>query len=438
MPLSIFSDDPTLFPTGMTDTHTSSTSDVSVSAPGSQARLQALRDRHERLESYLRSDPGNNALLIDAFETAIACGAWERAAFHLQHALTLHTDTLAWRLREGDLWLAQEQYDQALEVLEALAGTPNPPAGFSDVVLHNLGFIEQRRGQFSACIKRLAPRLEEMARASKSEIPPVATRALQQLWLRALHHGGEVMRAVEWAHEAERNAQLDAQAAGIASLAAIDASDFPAAQRWAVMSMRSDGPHDHPTEALVAQASLALAARDAEQARQFAGAALQRNPVDGRAWSAMGFSALLAGQLDAAHEAFERALSVMGQHIGTWHGLGWTQILQSRLPAAQQSFVTALELDRNFAESHGGLAVALAMQGKREEAQIHVDLALRLDRANISGRYAQALLSGEIKDARDVQRLARRLLGGHAAPLGGDMAQAFGSADEGPASDRQT
>ncbi|MFS2048880.1 tetratricopeptide repeat protein, partial [Variovorax sp. CT11-76] len=142
-------------------------------------------------------------------------------------------------------------------------------------------------------------------------------------------------------------------------------------------------------------------------------------------WSTRGFAALLANDLAGASEAFRRALAAMGRHIGTWHGQGWTQILQGQLAEARRSFETAIALDRNFGESHGGLAVVLAMQGEREQAQAQAELALRLDKANVSGRYAQALLSGDVKDAKDLQRLARRLLGGRSAPLGGDMGQMF-------------
>lgn len=395
------------------------------------SHLSATRQRLDRLDGFLREDPANNALLIDAFETALSCGEWERARFHLQHGQTLRDEPLAWRLREGDFWLAQQRYDEALEVLKALAHTPAPPPGFNEVLLHNLAFIELRRGRYADCIGRLAPTLESQTGTGQraGDQPPAATRALQQLWLRALHHDGQIDRGMAWARQAEQQGRLDVQAAGIASLIAVDASDFAAAQRWSAASLNEGSPAEHPVESLVTQASIALAARDAGRAAQFADAALQRQPGDGRAWSTRGFGALLANDLAAAQGAFLKAVSAMPQHIGTWHGLGWTQILQGDLDAARGSFDTALALDRNFAESHGGLAVALAMQSQRQAAQEHAELALRLDKANVSGRYAQALLSGEVKDAKDVQRFARRLLGGRAGPLGGDMGDMFSAPD---------
>lgn len=391
--------------------------------------LSAARQRLDRLDGFLREDPSNNALLIDAFETALSCGEWERARFHLQHGQTLLDEPLAWRLREGDFWLAQQRYDQALEVLEALAGTPSPPPGFTEVLLHNLAFIDLKRGRYADCVARLAPTLESKDGAGRGTAsqPVIAARALQQLWLRALHHDGQIDRAMDWARQTEQQGGLDVHAAGIASLIAIDAADFAAAQRWSAASLSQGSQAEPPVESLVTQASIALAARDAANAARFTDAALQRQPGDGRAWSTRGFAALLANDLVTAHSAFLKAVSAMAQHIGTWHGLGWTQILQGDLDGARGSFETALALDRNFAESHGGLAVVLAMQSQREAARQHVELALRLDKANVSGRYAQALLSGEVKDARDVQRLAKRLLGGRAGPLGGDMGDMFNS-----------
>lgn len=379
--------------------------------------------RLERLDGYLRADPGNNALLIDAFETALACGDWERASNYLAQGQALKSEGLAWNLREADLCLAQQRYDEAVAVLDALGQTPNPPAGLREVLLHNLAFVDLRRGRFQECIAKLAGAMELPSATGQGEVeqPQTTTGALQQLWLRALHQEGELTRAIHWAQDAERERRLDWRAAGVASLIAIDASEFGAAQRWCAMSLEGRAPREIPVETFVTQASLALAGQDAARAIQFAEAALALSPGDGRAWSTRGFAALLEGAIGPARAAFLQAVSAMPKHIGTWHGLGWAQILGGELAGARQSFETALALDRNFAESHGGLAVVLAMQEQRTDAATHIALALKLDPQNVSGRYASALLEGGVRSADDLQRLARRLLRGRAAPLGGDM-----------------
>jgi tetratricopeptide (TPR) repeat protein len=419
----------------------------SLSAAQTQER-DAVRQRLDRLEGFLRSDPSNAALRVDVFETALRCGEWGRAEVHLRQGQTQAADALSWALKEGDFWLAQKNHVQAREVLLRLVGIADAPPGFADVVLHNMAYIDFCEGQFPACVQRLAPRLEPgeyppmtdttsdalIAQRLDSAIEP----ALQQLWLRALHHAGELDRATAWLSWAEQTQQLDARAAGVASLIALDNSRIDMAQRWSLAALSSQQPQDRPIEALVTQASLALAAQDAPRATQLADAALQINPGDGRAWSARAFADLLAGDLPRAQTHFHQALQTMPSHIGTWHGLAWTQLLSQDLAAAQASFEQALAMDRNFAESHGGLAVVLAMRGQEAAAREHIELAMRLDRSNLSGQYARALLSGETRDAAAVQRLAKRLLGGRAGPLGGSMAdwlRPAGASDESQPSD---
>jgi tetratricopeptide (TPR) repeat protein len=364
---------------------------------GSTARL-------ERLEAYLREDPSNPSLLAEAFGAALQCAQWERAAFHLRHAQALQPGSLAWSLREGDLLLAQGRYEQAAELLGSLQSLDGAPREFTDAVLHNLAWIAFQDGRYQDCADTLAPRLQDLDHP--------ASAALARLWLRALHHAGQVDQAVAWACAADARQQLPAAAAGVASLAALDADQLERAGQWAARALEQATPDDRPIEALVTQSSLALARQDAAQARMQARAALQISPRDGRAWSAHAMADLLAGDLPTALAHFDNALATMPGHIGTWHGKAWAQLLSSDLPGAQRSFTSALDLDRNFAESHGGLAVALALLGRTEEALQHIERALRLDAFNLSGRYAQAILGGEIRDLESFQALAKRLLRG--------------------------
>lgn len=388
---------------------------MNTEANSKQARLEAVRQRLARLEGFLRDDPDNTLLLGDAFQTALQCGQWDSAQAHLQHAQARNPGDATWALREGDFWLAQQRYPQARLVLERLALLAEPGTAFANVVTHNLAHIDFREAAYGACVQRLEPLMQAAALPGAEP----AGGLTQQLWLQALHRLGELARACAWALEAERTGRLDPGAAGVAALAAIDEGDFDAAPRW--VRLAQTGQEAPGMELLVAQASLALAARDPVAARQFGAQALNINPLDGRAWSACGFADLLGGNLDAAAQDFKQALTYMPQHIGTWHGQGWTQVLRRDLPAARASFEAALALDRNFAESHGGLAVVLALAQQADPAREHIELAQRLERTNLSSRYAQAILSGEVQDAQAVQRLAHRLLGSRKAPLGGQM-----------------
>ncbi len=386
------------------------------------AALTARLARLNQLEDYLRQDPDNMPLLVDTFEAALRCAEWGRAAVHLRHGQELAPDDSGWTLREGDFWLAQSQYEQARQTLEPLLTQPNLPFEFKDILLHNLTYIDFQQGDYAACVLRLASRLDAHENTGKG-IEPV-NPALEMLWLRALHRVGELSRAILWTKSMAQAGQLSPRTAGIASLIALDGGELKLAQQWANLALDRATEQDQPIEALVTQSSLALAARDAARAQTLAAAALQLNPRDGRAWSARAFADLLASQLELARTHFANALAAMPGHIGTWHGQGWTQLLLRDLVGAQASFTQALALDRNFAESHGGLAVALAVNKDTQLARDHAELALRLDKTNLSGRYAQAILSGEVQDAEAFQRVVQRLLGDHAAPLGGTLLEA--------------
>ena len=289
---------------------------------GSTARL-------ERLEAYLREDPSNPGLLTEAFGAALQCAQWERAAFHLRHAQALQPGNLAWSLREGDLLLAQGQYQLATELLDALLSLDGTPREFTDAVLHNLAWIAFQDGRYQDCADRLTPRLQDLDHP--------ASAALASLWLRALHHAGQLDQAVTWAAAADARQQLPAAAAGVASLAALDADQLERAGQWAARALEQATPDDRPIEALVTQSSLALARQDAAQARTQARAALQISPRDGRAWSAHAMADLLAGDLPTALAHFDNALATMPGHIGTWQrqGLGATAVLRPAGSAAQ-------------------------------------------------------------------------------------------------------
>ena len=370
----------------------------------------AAQQRLLRLESFLQQDPGNPNLRADAFYAALQCGEWERARAQLEWSREAQPRDAAWALREGDWLIAQKRYGDARLHLEHLRAQAAGSAELERVIAQNLGYVAFSEGRFADAITLLKPLVD-----TSTEAP---APALQQLWLRALHRAGEIAAACDWAAQVETRGQLEVGAAGIAALAAIDRGDFAAAQRWCRLA-ESGGPTS--MEALVARSSIALAVPDANTAHQLALQATQLNPRDGRAWSARAFAELLAGELAAARASFEQALAFMPQHIGTWHGQGWVQVMQGDVAGARASFEHALGLDRNFAESHGGLAVALALQGDEAAAREHIELAQRLDRANLSSRYAEAILSGEAKDTQAIQRLAQRLLGARKAPLGGTM-----------------
>lgn len=371
--------------------------------------------RLDRLETYLRDDPANESLLAEAFAAALLCGAWDRAEFHLRHARALWPESLAWLLRESEAALARGDMDSARRSLAGMQALPGTPPAFADAVLHNLAFADFQEGRYAECVERLAPRMHALLEGKGAATPT----AMDALWLRALHRAGDIERAVRWAASREQGGALAPAAAGIAGLAALDAEQVADAARWAERALAA-GAEAVTTEALVTRASLALGEADAATAGAYAQAALERQPGDGRARSALAFAQMLAGDAAGAVQQFHAALSAMPGHIGTWHGLGWAQLVQRDLDGALASFEQALALDRNFGESHGGLAVVLALRQDEAAAREHIERAARLGGSNLSGRFAEAILRGETAPD-NFARLAERLLGSQTAPGGAGM-----------------
>lgn len=352
--------------------------------------LQAARSRLDRLEGFLRADPGNATLLTDAFETALSCGEFMRAESLLTQGLATGTDPWAWHLKQGDLLLAQHRYDEAHDVLTALQQRADMPPQIGPVLVHNLSYIDLQRGAFKDSVQRLAALMEQGA--ENPVFDSTLTQALQTLWLRSLHRTGELDRAMAWAIATDAAGALKHQAAGVASQIALDANDLPKAQRWAQWASQQD---QQPTlELLTTLASLALGQTDAEASRRWCSAALALQPQDGRTLSVLGFADMLTNDMPLAETRFRQSLQFMPEHVGTWHGLALTLVLQGRLDEAKTIYEKTLEMDRNFAESHGGLAVVLVLQQQPALAKESIERALRLDRQSVSAAYAQEFLKG--------------------------------------------
>ena len=368
--------------------------------------------RSELLEKYLREDPTNSNLLADACEAAITAARYERALAHIQAAQALALDPAGWTFRRARLCIAQRDLMQAEALLESL----RVDRGDDAVISHDLAFVKFLQRDFAACRQLLGPWLPTGEQADKL-IPAEQLAALQVLWLRASHHMHLLDEAWDWVRQRRAAGSLQPAAAGVASLIAIDLDHFQDALALAEMALAEDPGH---TEGLVARASVALAQRQPAAARQWLGRALERNPDDGRTWSAIGFASMLERDLPAARAHLERALRAVPGHIGTWHGLGWCRLLQGDGAGALEAFEHALALNRNFAESHGAIGVALALAGNVAEADQALRRAEKLDPGSVTWQYGRALLAGEVANPRQLQELAARLLD-RPGPLGGRL-----------------
>lgn len=360
----------------------------------------AAAARLERLMQYLEEDPANPSLLAEAFDTALACGRHDVAQALTVAAFDAGLDRGSWDSRRAHLCMAKGDLDNACDLLERLRAD----SGGHLAVVHDLAHVHLLRGDYAATCELLAPWL--LGNADAASLGAEVRQAMQVLRLRALHRQHRLEDAWAWVLEARANAGLLPQAAGVAALLAVDRSDFTSAQRLSDEALRSDPMQ---MEALVAAASVALAQRDSAKAIALLEQALSVNQGDGRSHGLIGMAHLLARDLAAANRHLEKAVAKVPEHIGTWHALGWTRLLAGEQAGALQAFEQALARDRNFAESHGAVGLLLALQGRGPEALRHLERADRLDPANVTGRYARALLAGEAVPEK-LPALAQRLL----------------------------
>lgn len=341
---------------------------------------------------YLSGDPENEALRADIFDLALAGGQWDVAQAQVVWVLERRPADFGWRHRLALLDMARQEWDEAAVLLHALIAE-----GQTDPALHyNLAYIDFARGLYEGALARL----------SGLSDPTRRVEAAVALQLRCLHRLGRLDDALAF-FEQQRSTQPDSAAFGAAALVALDAGHVDDARRWAGLSLERE---PRQVEALVTRGSLRLGDADPKGAREDLELALAGHRSDGRIWSALGMTYLFERNVVKARSALRQAVATMPDHIGTWHGLGWCEVLGGDLPAALKAFETALELDRNFAESHGGVAVVLALQGTVFEAEGAIRRARGLDASNLSSRYAEAVLNGDTRDAKQFERLARSAL----------------------------
>lgn len=354
-----------------------------------------------QLEGFLAQDPGNDSLRSEAFQTALRLGARERAQAHLEAGLASGHNPLGWRLHQAHWLMAAHDWAAARDVLVALQQTPDAPPELVTCALQDQAQIALRQGEAEQGLSLLAPLMPA------GQDGPAPDASIQTLWLRLMHHAEKLDEGLTEAKRWAKGSALGVDAAGVASLMALDAGDMALSQAWSEAALAHQ---PNQMEALVARGSIALGEQAPQRTKELLTVALQQNPNDGRTLSAWAFAEMLGGELSQARQTFALALKNMPEHIGTWHGLGWAALMQDDLSAARAAFDQAMLLDRNFAESHGGLAVVLARSGDRAGAEASINVAMRLDRNCMSAHYAQAVLDGTAQDAQALQSLAVRLM----------------------------
>lgn len=369
--------------------------------------------RLQRLLSYLEQDPGNDLLRQDAI--AVACDVGDGATARRlldERAARGALPALPWGFLAARTALADGDFDTALRHWDALAADDGVGTEERVLAASAAAQLRLRRGGPEAVAdasRTLAPFID--GAAAQSPLPDAA----QAAWLRVEHHAGRLSEGLDWALAREAAGQLAPEAAGVASLIAMDANDVAACSRLtrvALAALPEQG------EALVSAAALSLVDGQPEEALKLNERVTAARPSDGRAWTQLGAARLLALDLQGARVAYARATELMPGHAGSWHGLAWAQLLLGDLVEAERLLDHALEVDRNFAETHGALAVVYARTGRRTMAQDALRRARGLDAGSFAAQYAQALLDHPELQGEDVMALATRLLDGQQLPNG--------------------
>lgn len=358
-----------------------------------------------RIEGYLVSDPGNRDLLASAIDLCLSLGQIESARKHADAAIVFFPEDVFFQHRHANVLIAQGQLDEAVAVLEKLHRDLADPA-----IAYNLAYAYFRLSRYTDANAALVPCAEL----------PDAPPATVTLFMRTLHHLGEIKQALE---VVQRNAERCSGASDFlaaASLLYLDEGQLEQAQRLSAASLAAGA---RPLEALVVSGTVALGLGDIAIANARFAEALKISPTDGRSWSGLGLTSLFNNDLAAAEQQLERATEGLPTHIGTLHALGWCRILNKNLNGAEASFRKALALDRNFGESHGGLAVVHALQGNGNLAEESINRALRLDPRSLSAKYAQMVISGSIADADKFKEIALKILAGRQGPFGASLAE---------------
>jgi Flp pilus assembly protein TadD len=353
--------------------------------------------RLDRLAACLQHDPDNAALLADACDAALACGRHEAVESFLSSAERLSLQAPEWQHRRAHWCIARRDLPQARSLLEDLAGRN----GQHPVLMHDLAHVHLLQGDAAGAHALLAPWAED-----DFDEPDLPQEAMQALWLRACHGLGRIDEAWDWARRVQAAGRLQPQAAGVASLVALDQEDLAAAAALADLALAADGMQQ---EALVTRGSLALAAGRAEEATHWLESALRRNEDDGRTWSALGFASLLVQDFPSARQRLERAVVSLTGDAQTWQALAWTCLLLQDTDGALAAFRSAVDADGGSAESQASLGLALVLSGRREEAEPFLLRAEELEPDDGLAAMARALASGSMGPG-DVQDLVQGLL----------------------------
>jgi tetratricopeptide (TPR) repeat protein len=151
---------------------------------------------------------------------------------------------------------------------------------------------------------------------------------------------------------------------------------------------------------------------DVSAAVEHAAAAAAVRPDDPKVLVTQGAALARAGQWEAAHAAYGRALDADPASALALLGRGVLLAQQERWPESESAYAEILRREPRHAKAHAGLGYVLAAQGRNDDAIAHYRAAIAADGGLIAARNGLALAleaSGAPGDALAVWREAVQL-----------------------------
>ena len=353
----------------------------------STVQADAAADKLQRLLGYLKEDPKNSALILEAAETAFEAKDAAMAQLLADRLRAAGPVSPAQLGRLGFAALSAGAFGDAAgfyqEILEA--GEADAPARF------NLAYANAKEGRFDTA-------LELLDEATATSLPQAATLEVQ-----LLHERGEFEHAFDRARQHLTAFPDDRSLLAATSTLALDNEDIAFARTCA----RKAG--DHP-EALSSLGIIMLGEADTSGALQLFERSLKMNDAAPRSWIGQGLVRLACGEAAPAAQDIDRGAELFDDHIGSWLAAGWAYLVAGDLPAARARFERAQSIDPAFAETLGSIAVIDVADGRLDEARHRSVAALRLDRECFTALLAQSLLKAEAGDQQNAKAIFEQII----------------------------
>lgn len=349
---------------------------------------QARDPRLRTLLSYHAADPGNAQLALDIADQALAVGepAIVTSLFH--GSLDGLGDAQLDRLGHAHLELEQaEDATRAFETLMA-RGVDHP------TVIANLAFAHLQMGATAEALSLLSDDVVSSdARAARIKVA-------------ALHDSGQLDEARAIAGQAMEDHPGDVPLHAAIAVLAVDLDDRALALRAAQQA------GDHP-DAITTLRTLALEKQDFAEATALFDRVLAQHDEAPRALLGRGLARMLAQDARGAAADLDHAARLFDDHSGSWTGAGWAHLMAGDLEAARQRFERALASALgDEPDAAAALSVVDALEGRVSEAKARIAALRQGGQEDDALAAAEALIDAAVGDPAAARALLERTASG--------------------------